>query len=264
MTALASTPEWRTLCLDYVAEVGGCVRTPHGDEQYELIVVERGTVQIEVEGHLACLAAGDATLIAPTRFYRGVSGIAPAIWIARFDASEVDITLPSACARVHRLAAERYEAVCAVLRLLSQTAGDQSAYRRLVRRLHFTAVVASVFESTDVREFVPGRPNALVHDALEIVDRRYGENIGPAEIARELGRHPAYLTNLVREATGKSLGTWLIERRLAAARVLLCNTDDSVGDIAAAVGYVDASHFARYFTRRYGTPPARWRRRRSR
>jgi len=175
----------------------------------------------------------------------------------------------------------------AVLRLLAQTAADRSAYRRLVRRLHFTAVVASVLESTDVREFSPGRSgtlaparanasavaranafvparsNALVRDALDIIERRYAENIGPAEIARELGRHPAYLTNLVREATGKSLGTWLIERRLGAARVLLSKTDDSVGDIAAAVGYVDGSHFARYFTRRYGAPPARWRRRRS-
>ena len=264
MTALDSTPEECALRVEYVADVGRCVRAPHAGKQYDLIVVERGTVRIEVEGHLACLAAQDATLVAPNRSYRGVSGIAPALWIARFDAREVDITLPLAGARVHRLAAQRREAVFAVLRLLADTAADQSAYRRLVRRLHFTAVVASVFESTDVREFVPAPSNALVRDALEIIDRRYAEHIGPAEIAHELGRHPAYLTNLVREATGKSLGTWLIERRLGAARVLLSTTEDAIGDIATAVGYVDVSHFARYFTRRYGTPPARWRRKRSR
>jgi AraC-like DNA-binding protein len=263
MTALDSTPQESTLCLDYVADVGRCVRAPLGDKQYELIVVERGTVQIDVEGHLACLAAADATLVAPNRFYRAVSGIAPVLWIARFNACEVDIALPLDGARVHRLDAQRHAAVCAVLRLLLATAADQSAYRRLVRRLHFTAVVASIFESTSVRELVPAGSNALVRNALEIIDRRYAEYIGPAEIARELGRHPAYLTNLVREATGKSLGTWLIERRLGAARVLLSKTNDSVGDIAAAVGYADVSHFARYFTRRYGTPPARWRRRRS-
>jgi AraC-like DNA-binding protein len=263
MTALDSTPEEPSLCLAYVADAGGCVPGPHGDKQYELIIVERGTVQIEVAGHLACLGARDATLVAPNRFYRGVAGTAPALWIVRFDVREVDIALPLG-ARVHRLATERSEAVFAVLRLLSETAADQSAYRRLVRRLHFTAVLASVFESTDVREFLPAPSNALVRDALKIIDRRYAEYIGPAEIARELGRHPAYLTNLVREATGKSLGTWLIERRLGAARVLLSKTDDTVGDIAAAVGYVDVSHFARYFTRRYGSPPARWRRGRSR
>lgn len=264
MTALDTNPEEGTLRLDYVAEVGHRVRAPHGDAHYELIVVERGIVQIEVEGHYALLAARDAALVPPNRAYRAVSGIAPALWVARFDACEVDIGLPLAGARVHRLTKERCEAVFAVLRLLSETAADRSAYRRLVRRLHFTAVVASVLESTDVRKFVGAGSNALVRDALEIIDRRYAENIGPAEIASELHRHPAYLTSLVREATGKSLGTWLIERRLAAARVLLSKTDGSIGDIAAAVGYVDVSHFARYFTRHYGTPPARWRRRRSR
>jgi AraC-like DNA-binding protein len=263
MTALETVPEEGTLCLDYVTEVGHRIRAPHRNTHYELIVVERGIVQIEVEGHFALLAARDAALLPPNRSYRAGSGIAPALWIARFDACEVDIGLPLAGARVYRLAAERREAVFAVLRLLSVTAADQSAYRRLVRRLHFTALVATVFESTDVREFVPALSNALVRAALEIIDRRYAEYIGPAEIASELRRHPAYLTSLVRETTGKSLGTWLIERRLAAARALLSKTDDSIGDIAAAVGYVDVSHFARYFTRHYGIPPARWRRSRS-
>jgi AraC-like DNA-binding protein len=262
MTTLHSAAGEDSLCLDYVADVARCARSPHG-EQYELIVVERGTVQLEFAGHVACLTARDATLVAPAQWYRGVSGTAPALWIVRFDPGDVDVRLPFARARVHRLAAERHAALCAVLRLLSETRADRSPCRRLVRRLHFAAVIASVLESTAVREFMPAGANALVRDALDIVDRRYAEYIGPAEIARELGRHPAYLTNLVRQATGKSLGTWLIERRLGAASVLLSNTADSLGDIAAAVGYLDVSHFARYFARHYGTPPARWRRGRS-
>ncbi len=263
MTTLDSALQERSLCLDYVADVVRCARSPHGDRQYALIVVERGTVQLEIAGHPVCLTARDAMLVAPTQSYRGVSATAPALWIARFDPGVVDISLPIARARVHRLAAERHAALCAVLRWLSETSADRSPCRRLVRRFHFAAVIASVLESTDVREFTPAQSNALVRDALDIVDRRYAEYIGPAEIARELGRHPAYLTNLVRRSTGKSLGTWLIERRLGAASALLCTTADSVGDIAAAVGYVDVSHFARYFARHYGTPPARWRRGRS-
>ncbi len=334
MTTLDSTPREFTLCVEYITDGRHCVLTPHGsnrvphgdhrvppgdhrvprgdnrvsysdhrlpqgDNRHALIVVERGPVQLAVDGRLAWFAARDAALVTPNRSIRGGSGLDPALWIARFDASDVDMSLPLVDARVHRLARERAAAVFAVFRLLAETGADRSAYRRLVRRLHFTAVVASVLETADVREFAPpraatsvrghatalaptratalapshatalapGRDNArskaLVRDALEIIDRRYAEFIGPAEIARELGRHPAYLTNLVREATGKSLGTWLIERRLGAARVLLSKTDDPVGEIAAAVGYVDVSHFARYFTRRYGTPPARWRRLRS-
>jgi AraC-like DNA-binding protein len=251
------------LCLAYVADLDHDARAPRGEKYYELLVVERGTVQVDVAGRVACLAARDAALIAPNRSYRCLSGAAPSLWIARFDASEVDIGLPLTGARAYRLAAERREPVFAVLRLLAETAAEHSSYRRLLRRLHFTAVVASVLEGSNIRELGPPDSSGLVLGALDIIERRYAECIGPAEIARELGRHPAYLTNLVRQATGKSLGTWLIERRLGEARVLLSETDDPVGDIAAAVGYVDVSHFARYFTRHYGAPPARWRRKRS-
>jgi AraC-like DNA-binding protein len=259
MTALHSPPPERAPRLEYVADIERCVRSPHGDQQYELIVVERGTAQIEFEGYPACLIARDAALVAPNCRYRGVSGIAPALWIARFAACDVDIRLPFCRARIHRLG-EQHAALCAVLRLLAEPSADRSAYRRLALRLHFAAVVASVLESPAVREVVSASSNALVRDAFDIIEQRYAEYIGPAEIARELGRHPAYLTNLVRHATGKSLGTWLIERRLVAASVLLCTTAASVGDIAAAVGYVDVNHFARSFARHYGTPPARWRR----
>ena len=262
MTALANTTAAFGLELDYIEDLMR-MRESSAAAQYALIFVERGTVQMVIDGYPVCLAAGDATLVTPNRPYRAVSGIASALCIARFDACETDIALPLTGARVHRLGAAQSEAVGAVLQLLAQNLADESAYRRLVRRFHLTALVATLLESRDVRDVAQGPSNALVRDALNVIDRRYAEAIGPAEIAREVGRHPAYLTNVVRAATGKSLGTWLIERRLGAARVLLSTTDDSIGDIAAAVGYVDVSHFARYFARRYGTPPARWRRRRS-
>jgi AraC-like DNA-binding protein len=251
------------LCVEYFADIGGLSRAPVLDGRYALLVVARGTVEIELDGQLVHLTARDAVLFPPDRSYRAVSGSAPALWLASFNASEAAVLLPSTRESVHRLSAERHDAVLAVMRLLSETDAEETPHRRFVRRLHFAAVLASIFESTDAREFLPAGSNSLVREALELIDRRYAESIGPAEIARAIGRHPAYLTRVVREETGKSLGSWLIERRLGAARVLLINTNESIGTIAAAVGYVDASHFARYFTRLYGAPPARWRRKRS-
>jgi AraC-like DNA-binding protein len=259
MTALDSTSRQCAMRIDFVDDAFPR-RSVLGDARYALIVVERGILEIDIDGQRVCLAARDATLVAPNRAWRLPRASARACWIARFDACDVDLDVSLAYARVHRLTAEQYEAVSAVLRLLSETGADRSASRQLVRRLHFTAVVASVLACADARAIAASGTNALVRDALEIVERRYAEYIGPAEIARELGRHPAYLTNLVREATGKSLGAWLIERRLGAARVLLCTTSDSVSEIAAAVGYVDASHFTRYFTRHFGAQPGRLRR----
>jgi transcriptional regulator GlxA family with amidase domain len=54
--------------------------------------------------------------------------------------------------------------------------------------------------------------------------------------------------------------TYLAHIRLDAATDLLRDTALPVTLIAAKVGYMSEAAFSRAFKRRYGTPPARWRR----
>ena len=49
------------------------------------------------------------------------------------------------------------------------------------------------------------------------------------------------------------------EYRLTRAKYLLCNTDKSVGDIAAEVGFGGASYFAEVFTKNESIPPSDYR-----
>jgi AraC-like DNA-binding protein len=59
---------------------------------------------------------------------------------------------------------------------------------------------------------------------------------------------------------GKPPGAYLTHVRLDAATRLLLETSLPVGVIAQNVGYTSEAAFSRAFKRRYGTPPARWRR----
>lgn len=63
-----------------------------------------------------------------------------------------------------------------------------------------------------------------------------------------------------KESVGMAPYQWLVERRVERACELLCATRDSIGDIAAAVGYDDPSQLARVFRTRRGTSPAAYRR----
>jgi transcriptional regulator GlxA family with amidase domain len=54
--------------------------------------------------------------------------------------------------------------------------------------------------------------------------------------------------------------TYLAHVRLDTATDLLRDTALPVTLIAAKVGYISEAAFSRAFKRRYGTPPARWRR----
>lgn len=91
------------------------------------------------------------------------------------------------------------------------------------------------------------------------IEANYHQPISLSDVAKAAGYSPAYLTNLVQELTGYSIKRWITERRMSQARMLLCETDQPVRQIAEAVGYPDVAYFTRQFRQLYGDPPQSWR-----
>jgi len=105
---------------------------------------------------------------------------------------------------------------------------------------------------------LPAAP--LLAEVFDVLERRYRQPGGLAEVAGEVHRSPAHVAESVRRATGRSVGEWLVERRMVDARRLLLDSDLPVAAVGRQVGYDDEAHFARSFRRAHGTPPGRWRR----
>jgi AraC-like DNA-binding protein len=78
-------------------------------------------------------------------------------------------------------------------------------------------------------------------------------------LAGDVGYTANYLNDLTRLHTGRSLGGWITDMRMARARATLERTDLSVADVGAACGYDDPAYFSRAFRRAHGVPPATWR-----
>ena len=76
---------------------------------------------------------------------------------------------------------------------------------------------------------------------------------------RSVDRSPSHVSTVVRRATGKSVGAWILAGRLAEARNRLLHTDERVEVIAERVGYADPTHFIRLFRRMHDATPAAWR-----
>lgn len=98
-----------------------------------------------------------------------------------------------------------------------------------------------------------------LNDVFSFIEANYHRPIALSDVAQEVGYSPAYLTNLTRRHTGQTVQRWIIERRMAAARSLLLETDQIVERIAAKVGYQHAVHFFRQFRKLHGTTPQAWR-----
>jgi AraC-like DNA-binding protein len=103
------------------------------------------------------------------------------------------------------------------------------------------------------------RNEPLLAEVFAYVEKHYAEPISLANVAEAVSLSSGYLTTVVRRRTGRTVVEWIAERRMAEARRLLVETDESIEWIGAGVGYDDPTYFARRFRRAHGVTPAAWR-----
>jgi len=99
-----------------------------------------------------------------------------------------------------------------------------------------------------------------VRKATALMRSRLGEKISLPEVAGSCGLSPSYFGRLFKKSTGLSTHQWIIEQRVARARVLLASTDPPIVEVAHACGFADQTHFTRVFSRRMQMSPRVWRR----
>lgn len=99
----------------------------------------------------------------------------------------------------------------------------------------------------------------LLKQVFRFIESHYRQQIGLSEVAKSVERSPAYLTDLVRRETGRTVVSWIIDRRMAEGRRLLLETHETVQKISEILGYLDSGHFIRQFRQCHGTTPQAWR-----
>ena len=88
------------------------------------------------------------------------------------------------------------------------------------------------------------------------------QNYAAASLSRVADRchvSSAYVSGMVKSATGKTFKEHLMEKRLSKASALLRTTTLSIGDIIVMVGYENTSYFYRIFTEKFGMSPKKYR-----
>ncbi|MGB3536365.1 MAG: AraC family transcriptional regulator [Microcoleaceae cyanobacterium] len=111
--------------------------------------------------------------------------------------------------------------------------------------------------SNTPRSIFPSIPR--LGDIFEFIELNYHQSIKLKEVAQAVGYSSAYLTDLVRRLTGKTVNNWIIERRITEARRLLLETEYSVEQIAFKIGYQNLNHFYAQFRKYHKNTPRSWR-----
>lgn len=105
------------------------------------------------------------------------------------------------------------------------------------------------------------RSKTYVEKAKDFIQNNYCKDISMETIAQYVGINEDYLARLFKRELNTTPASFLRMYRVELAYKMLLNTDMSVQEIAAAVGFADAQYFSRCFTQRYGDSPRELRKR---
>lgn len=101
--------------------------------------------------------------------------------------------------------------------------------------------------------------NSGVEDVRKHIDANFAKPHTLESLANFAKLSPEYLCRAFRKYTGKSVFSYLIQRRIQDAMVKLRFTDDKVSSIALDCGFNDFSYFNRKFKELAGKTPGKYR-----
>jgi AraC-like DNA-binding protein len=96
--------------------------------------------------------------------------------------------------------------------------------------------------------------------AATVIHARIGERLSVADVAAEACLSPFHFHRAFTSYFGETPHRYLTRLRLERARMLLRGTERSVSDVARDCGFESPGSFTTLFTKRFGVPPARFRR----
>jgi AraC family transcriptional activator of pobA len=253
---------------------------PHGHRFLSLVYFEWGGGQQRVGSQEWEVSAGDLFVIAPGETH-DVSRLGDAAgWMVEFSADVIepggDTTaflswhsnpllspfVRSSGGEVARfeVAAEDRPEWTRRLRFMDRELRDRNAgFQEAVGAYLILTLVDVARLAQDVVGQLRLQERPILAEIFRFVEEHYAEPISLKDVAQAVNLSRGYLTTLVRRRTGRTVLEWIQERRMAEARRLLLETDESVERIGSRVGYDDPTYFARRFRGAHKATPAAWR-----
>ena len=136
----------------------------------------------------------------------------------------------------------------------------KAVYSRRDSSLGFLGLfLTALSKLTDGRSTENDSAGQYVFRAMEFLRMNCKEKVTASDAAAEVGLSEKYLCRLFREKTGTTPTGFLRTCRLSQAKALLADTDLSISEVAAAVGFDDQPYFSRFFKECCGISPSGFR-----
>jgi len=141
---------------------------------------------------------------------------------------------------------------------------EEYAYERfMLRFIDFLYVVNELCRRPmDAVDAVGSERERHVQRVIEYIEAHYAEDVTMEDVERELHVSRHYLARVFKAWTGWTVFQFLYQRRINQAKTLfLVESELSVSEVSARVGFKHLSHFSRVFKQWEGVAPEQYRRR---
>ena len=98
-----------------------------------------------------------------------------------------------------------------------------------------------------------------IRRVITVLDEQYRDPPSLAQLAETVGLSSSRLAHLFRKEVGMAIQSYVVERRLLMAAMMVVQTDERISQIAYSVGFGDVSNFNHSFKRRFGMSPREYR-----
>jgi AraC family transcriptional regulator len=105
-----------------------------------------------------------------------------------------------------------------------------------------------------------GLTTAQLRHCQEFIEANLTENITLDDLSRTANVSLFHFIRAFKKSTGMTPHRYILDRRVRNAETLLISSNDSVGDIAKAVGFLSAGHFSSAFQKILQIAPTAYRR----
>ena len=104
-----------------------------------------------------------------------------------------------------------------------------------------------------------GNNTGLIRKSIAYINEYYNQNPTLSEVASHINLNPSYFSALFKKETGTNFSSYLLNVKMENAKLLLRNSNLSLSDISAELGFESQSYFSKLFKKETGLTPRDYR-----
>lgn len=218
----------------------------HTIDFYDFTFVTSGTIVYEVDGHKYVLKRNDAIFIKPDSSRIRYESNSPVSYVS-FNFTVNEGCEPDFADYMENCITRDMRNIVNVFHH-SHIMGHYHSKEKIANILNYI-----LLELSDSQEFPSD--NIHVKKILSFIDENITEPISLAQISEHVNISKEYTCTIFKNETGKSIISYINEKKIRLAKDLISKNEMSLKDVAEYLGYKNYNYFSRLFRKYFDTTP---------